>query len=196
MRAGECALTRHYDDFEDPRQPVVAIDWFNARAYCLWAGKRLPTEAEWEKASRGTDGRTYPWGEERATCARAALRGCEPDTTRAVGSFDPGAWGLYDMAGNAYEFVQDWYSSCYRGCTGECGAECDGPDPQGPCAGADECPGRNRRILKGGSWYWGPDKARSAHRRPMRADHHGHRLGFRCAMSAPAAASLEVPDNE
>jgi sulfatase modifying factor 1 len=193
MEAGACRLTHHYDGFHQPDQPVVAVNWINAAAYCAWVGERLPTEAEWEKAARGTDGRTYPWGEEPPTCERAHYRDCEPRTSRPVGSFAPGPWGIHDMAGNAYEFVQDWYAPCYAGCPGACGDACTGTDPRGPCGGAERCPGYDKRVLRGGSWFWEADQLRTTQRRGMRPASGGHRLGFRCAVDAPLPGPVGAP---
>ena len=193
MEAGACRLRHHYPRFQDPEQPVVAVTWEDARAYCAWAGKRLPTEAEWEKAARGGDGRVYAWGNEPPTCERSMYRGCEPAWARPVGSFAANPWGVFDLSGNAYEFVQDWYAPCYRGCAGECGAACFGRDPRGPCGGLEECPGRERRVLRGGSWFWPAEQLRVANRRGMRPDSGGHRLGFRCALDAPYERRPEPP---
>ncbi|MBN1771742.1 MAG: formylglycine-generating enzyme family protein [Deltaproteobacteria bacterium] len=199
VTAGACRRPMPYREFTRPRQPIVATDWFNARDYCAWLGKRLPTEAEWEKAARGTDGAVYPWGDERPSCERAQYDGCKPATTLPVGGFAAGFWGLFDMAGNSWEWVADWHSDCYAGCDDACGADCEGLDPRGPCGGADVCPGRRFRVLKGGSWYWPAERLRASERRAMHPDSGVHRLGFRCAIGADEPARRvpvvpEVPD--
>ncbi|MDY0003833.1 MAG: SUMF1/EgtB/PvdO family nonheme iron enzyme [Polyangia bacterium] len=184
VQAGICKAPKEhlrYKGFHGPEQPAVPVSWFNALAICLMQGKRLPTEAEWEKAARTTDGRTYPWGEEPPTCARAHVQGCKPAVTRPVGSLPPNPYGLHDMAGNGYEWVMDWYSPCYAGCHDACGRDCDGPDPRGPCDGALRCPGRRRRVLRGGSWYWSGTHGRTVWRRPELPESGGHRLSLRCA---------------
>jgi formylglycine-generating enzyme required for sulfatase activity len=197
--AGQCDRSGpRYSDFDRPQQPVNGIDWFHARKYCEARGKRLPTEAEWEKAARGTDGRLYPWGDERATCERAIIkdesgrgcgvkkRGSKPETGRPweVGSRPPNQYGLFDMAGNSWEWVADWYSRSYE----TCGAECAGVDPKGPCGGADECPGRKMRIVRGGSWFWPAEYATTIYRRPHYPENEPyHHFGFRCAAGVEQA---------
>ncbi len=195
MAEGRCAKAGpNYQDFDAPLQPITGVSWYHAKQYCEAHEKRLPTEAEWEKAARGVDGRTFPWGNEPATCARAVYmdergRSCgikqksksHADTGRpdAVGSRPATQYGLYDMAGNSWEWVADWFSSSWK----ECGAACAGVDPKGPCGGAEVCPGASERVVRGGSWYWPAEQLTTWHRRPHTPKNSPifHHFGFRCA---------------
>jgi formylglycine-generating enzyme required for sulfatase activity len=200
VAAGKCRKTAGpargsgYVHFSGPNQPIVGVSWFDARDYCAWKGRRLPTEAEWEKAARGPDGNVYSWGNEKATCERAILeengkKGCghgKPPKwgTADVGSKAAGAYGLFDMAGNSWEWVQDWYTKSYAAC----GKACEGRDPKGPCDGADTCDGFRHRSVRGGSWWWPWKQSRGAWRRAhLPGNKPFHHFGFRCAASVPAA---------
>lgn len=166
--------------------PAVGVSWPMAQRYCAWVGKRLPTEVEWEKAARaGDEGRTFPWGEDPPTCERASYRGCGP-TPGPAGSHPPGPYGIRDLAGNGYEWVQDWASPCYSGCEKACGRACLGRDPKGPCQGSPRCKGRWARVLKGGAWHTKAWTLRGAHRLALEPGSTKHRPSFRCAASDPA----------
>lgn len=183
-----------YADFSRPKQPINGISWYEAVAYCKAVGKHLPTEAEWEKAARGTDGRLYPWGNEPATCQRAVIkdekgrscgvmkRGKHPEKGRVweVGKKPSTQYGLYDMAGNSYEWVADWYSQSYE----TCGEACLGINPKGPCGGAKDCPKHHDKVVRGGSWYWPAEHATTIYRRRhVPSNRPFHHFGFRCAAS-------------
>ena len=195
IAAGACRKAGpNYRGFSRPKQPVVGISWFDSRDFCGWKGKRLPTEAEWERAARGDDDRLYAWGKQRPTCKRAIIfepdaheeNGCNTGKTWAVGKRAPTLYGLYDMAGNSWEWVADWYSESYAAC----GEACLGHNPKGPCGGADECPGHDKRIVRGGSWYWDYKHATTTRRRPhFPKNKPFHHFGFRCAKSAGTGAS-------
>ena len=202
VRQGKCQDARTvYEDFSRPRQPKVGVSWYDAESFCRAQDKHLPTEAEWEKAARGTDGRLYPWGNEVATCERAVIedrrgRSCgvkkrgesrDKGRTFVVGSRPPNPYGLYDMSGNAWEWVNDWYTSSYAAC----GKACSGPNPRGPCDGKEPCPGRFYRVVRGGSWYYGAEMATTVYRRyhfPKNRPY--HHFGFRCAASLSEAKTL------
>jgi formylglycine-generating enzyme required for sulfatase activity len=196
VRSGSCeaprdntSLTRHagsnsyyYENLEFDNYPVIYVSWNDAKDYCEFVGRRLPTEAEWEKAASWDDAndvkRVYPWGDS-IDCTYANFYGgenktlCEGDTL-PVGSYRNGAsfYGVLDMAGNVAEWVLDRYDPEYYG-------KSPNSDPQGPGSG-------NYIVIRGGSFLVGSDNnVRSSDREKLPPDNTSHNVGFRCAMDAP-----------
>jgi formylglycine-generating enzyme required for sulfatase activity len=175
----EDGVYRAFPSFE--RNPVNSLSWFAAKAYCEWAGKRLPTEAEWEKAARGgLEGRIYPWGNEIPTGGvifnlkwtdNRAMAPSEP-----VGNYHPNGYGLYDMAGNVWEWCYDWFDPDYY-------AKSPENNPRGPQNGT-------MKVLRGGSWFNSAYYLRLDLRNVADPNAMDAAVGFRCVMDADKAGEL------
>ncbi|MCH8294118.1 formylglycine-generating enzyme family protein [Candidatus Poribacteria bacterium] len=180
LEAAEHPPPRFYDNprFNEPNCPVVGVSWYDAQAFLNWLNEltdesyRLPTEAEWEKTARGTDGRMYPWGNEwdvsKGNFGESRLKHTTP-----VGSYPEGVspYGCYDMGGNVYEWCSDWsHPETYKYSPAH--------NPQGPIDG-------RRKVIRGGSWLpRGQFAARCANRAGYEPVQAVHNVGFRIAKSA------------
>lgn len=182
----------YWDDprLNKPNQPVVGVNWHDAKAFCEWNGKRLPTEAEWEKAARGPDATLYPWGNKPDPSK--ANYGKRLDTTEPVDSHPEGVsyYGVHNMAGNVFEWVSDWYDPQYYGRL-ETMVNPAGPAKPiwlgGTGTYVDRLTVGEKRVIRGGSWIAPEATVRSTHRfwNHPQNNSYGVGLGFRCAKSAP-----------
>ncbi len=155
VQAGSCTST-YYNDPNLPdfsKHPVVYLSWNKAKEYCQWAGRRLPTEAQWEKAARNNDTRIYPWGNEEPTVFNTNFNKNIGEKTVAIGSYPTwmSPYGVLDMAGNVAEWVLDWYAEDYYA------SQTEWNNPQGPLDG-------EMKVLRGGSWNDNNDGIRSSFR--------------------------------
>lgn len=174
VEAGACDEPEdrdYYRQSEYANSPVVYVNWYDAQDYARWAGGRLPTEAEWEKAARGTDGRTYPWGDVWDP-KRCNTKDGGPDDLTPVGHYSPAGdspYGVSDMAGNVWE----WTSSLLR------------PYPYNPNDGREDPHSGEDRVARGGGWSYAPDNSRSWLRYTIHSGDGRFSLGFRLVYPVP-----------
>jgi formylglycine-generating enzyme required for sulfatase activity len=161
---------------EDGSRPVVGVDWLDSKDFCEYYGKQLPTEAQWEKAARGTDGRKYPWGSDDPGPLFANFASgvsfSYSKSLAAVGSYESGKspYGVYDMVGNVWEWVLDNYDKAYY-------QVASSKNPVGPASS-------DYKVIRGGSWSKRPAVARAAGRMFLAPNTRSNSLGFRCAGEA------------
>lgn len=184
VNTGSSTRASYFNDLAFEHYPVVYVSWIDASAYCAWAGRRLPSEAEWEKAARGADGRLYAWGNQSVSGGLLNFcdKNCPKDwrlvdiddgfaDTAPVGNYPAGAspYGALDMAGNVWEWVADWYAADYY-------AQSSMENPLGPASG-------DKRVLRGGSWDDDLAHVRVTVRYSLDPNEGFGYFGFRCALS-------------
>ena len=176
--AGACAPPadrRNYKKDSFANHPVAFVSWYDASNYCDWAGRRLPSEAEWEKAARGVDGRKYPWGEVLSCENVNYFEDCsEFASTSPVGFFGEkgvSPYGAMDMSGNLWEWVEDWYKEDFYHIAPD-----ENPSNMDSASGL--------KVLRGGSWNSEARFIRTTHRDGSKPESTSAYIGFRCALTA------------